>query len=106
MAAIQGPQDKRGGFTHSVTFLFSQDVTMRFSPFVFVDFDSAKRFVEYSVGFHITSINELGAVLEIEKPAVDLGLGPFIEQAKEMIAGIAAAKRGEGLALPAQPDKA
>ena len=46
VAVIDGPVDKRGGFTHNVSFLFHQDVMMDGGPFVFADFDSGKLFVE------------------------------------------------------------
>jgi hypothetical protein len=79
LAAVSGPQDKRGGFTHNVSFLFSQKVTMRAAPYVFVDFDSAKCFVEFQVQKNLASINEVGSLQIETPPPPDLGLGPLME---------------------------
>jgi len=67
LAMISGPPDRRGGFVHEATFLFNQNVTMPGGPFLFTDFDSAKRFVESVIAGKVTSISTEGA-LEVVKP--------------------------------------
>src|ERR1700727_1303415 len=62
LAAIIGPQEKRGGFTHHINFTFAHNVTMvgRAGPFVFTDYDSGKRFVESIIAAKLESISPEG----------------------------------------------
>lgn len=68
LAVVRGPQDRRGGFSHDAGFMFRQEITMRGGPFVFIDFDSAKRFVEATVERTVESIDAEGVLSVAEPP--------------------------------------
>jgi hypothetical protein len=103
VATISGPIDKRGGFTHSVVFLFSQNITMAGSPFIFTDFDAGKRFVEGVIAAKIENASPEG-LLEVARPA-----DPMQEMVKQITgAGLAMLLKGSAdpVAPPALPASA
>jgi hypothetical protein len=65
LAAILGPSDKRGGFSHAAQFFFHQEVTMVGGPFIFVDFDSAKRYVEAVVSGKVEQMHPDGSLIVV-----------------------------------------
>jgi len=68
LASIQGPQDQKGGFTHTVQFLFFRHVMMEGGPFIFGDFDSAKRFIETAVSHRVESLSPEGELTVVSEP--------------------------------------
>ena len=67
LAEVGGPSDTRGGFTHQAQFLFHGQVANSGGPFVFIDFDSAKRFVESVLASRIEAISIGGELKIIEE---------------------------------------
>lgn len=88
LAAIQGPTDARGGFLHDVRFLFQQEITMRGGPFLFTDFDSAKRFVESRIAENVTEATAEGSLTIKPQPDVfSAAIQEGMDKAIKMFAG-------------------
>jgi hypothetical protein len=90
LAAIQGPDS-----FIDVRFLFQQEITMRGGPFLFTDFDSAKRFVESRIAENVTEATAEGSLTIKPQPDVfSAAIQEGMDKAIKMFAG---------KALPAGP---
>lgn len=87
IASVQAPTDQRGGFTHEVSFLFSQDVMMRGGPFLFLDFDSGKRFVESRMSVKVQDVN-MDGTLTAEPPQPSPDMAAIVDGMKAAMASV------------------
>ena len=85
MALIQGPQDKAGGFSHQAIFMFDQNNTMGTGPFIFIDFDSGKAFVESVVQLKVEGITPEG-MLDVKAAPMNPQYAALADALKEMTA--------------------
>lgn len=92
LGAIQGPTDKRGGFAHSVVFMFMQQVTMMGGPFLFLDFDSAKRYIEAKVSEYFQSVSPEGSVTLVPAVSQPDPIQQMVNALKTMLPEIMKAK--------------
>lgn len=88
LGAIQGPTDKRGGFAHNVVFMFMQQVTMTGGPFLFLDFDSAKRYIEAKVSEYFQSVSPEGSVTLTPAEVKPDPMQQMLEALKTMLLGL------------------